>query len=264
MRMIHPAAWVGLFLNVILAFMFFQALATMDLSTMEAAHREAWWELQDFILGTIRPFYMTLLLLQAAALFLLLHRKPFALPLAFISGLLTVPVGFVYLMGCLLTHYQLKYAYFPPVPPTLIGSVGARHIFPSGAARKMRLLTISASAAFAVLFLLGSYNLAATFFALSWVGLYCAMRAAKNHALVLYDDGLTLTPGLLSPALWLPYANITLATLYDNASIEFEVSAPGGPPQFLVWPLRTLDPAQSREAIEELGAALHARGVPLQ
>jgi hypothetical protein len=260
MRMIHPAAWVGLLLNAVLAFIFFHALEVMDLATLEAAQREAWGELKTFILDTVRPLYLMLLLMQTVALVLMVYRAPFALPLAFIGGLLTIPVGFVYLLGSLLTHYQIRYADFVVAPE---GHAGAYHIFPAFAVKRMRILTSASFIAFGMLFIMQNLQMAASFLALALVGLYSVLRAGKNHALALYNEGLTLTPGVLAPTLMLPYSNITLATLHENDVIQFEVSTPGGS-RSLVWPLHTVAPGQRREAIEELGAALDARGVPLQ
>jgi len=260
MRMIHPAAWVGLLLNAVLAFIFFHALEVMDLATLEAAQREAWGEFKTFILDTVRPLYLMLLLMQTVALVLMVYRAPFALPLAFIGGLLTIPIGFVYMLGSLLTYYRIKYADFAAAPA---GDAGARHIFPSFTLKKMQVFAGANFAAFALLLLLGSFNIAVTFLALTLVGLYCTLRAGRNHALVLYNDSLTLTPGLLSPKLLLPYSHITLAILRENETIQFEVNTPGGL-RSLIWPLLTVDPTQRRQAIEELGAALDARGVPLE
>jgi len=260
MRMIHPAAWAGLLLNAALAFMLFHALEVMDLSTLEVAQQEAWEELRVLILETVRPFYLTLLLMQAVALFLIVRRAPFALPVAFIGGLLTIPLGFVYLLGSLLTYYRIKYADFAEAPA---GYAGARYIFPSFILKKMRIFAGASFAVFVALLLLDSFNLSVSFLALTLVGLYCTLRAGKNHALALYDDSLTLTPGLLAPKLLLPYSNITLATLRENETIQFEVNTPGGS-RSLIWPLLTVDPTQRRQAVEELGAALDARGVPLQ
>jgi len=259
MRMIHPAAWAGLLLNAVLAFMFFQAIAVMDLGTLEPAQQEAWGEMKAIILDTIRPIYLALLLMQAVALALIVHEAPFALPLAIIGGLLTIPVGFVYLLGSLLTHYQVRYADFAVAR---MGYAGAYHIFPASALKKIRILT-SASLIVFVLLMVPNIQMAASFLALAVVGLYCSLRAGKNHALALYNEGLTLTPTLLAPTVMLPYSSITLATLHENETIQFEVNTPGGP-RSLVWPLHTVDPEQRREAIEELGAALDARGVPLQ
>ena len=260
MRMIHPAAWVGFLLNAVLAFMFFHALAVMDLTALEPAQREAWDELAAFILETVRPFYTFLLLIQALALALMVRRLPFALPLAIISGLLTIPVGFVYLLGSLLTHYRIRYADFPEA---LDGYAGARQIFPAVIQKKMRVLAGAGFIAFGVLFMMQNINMAASFLALALVGMYCALRAGKNHALALFHGGLALSPGLLAPTVMLPYSSITLATLHENETIQFEVSTPNGP-RSLIWPLRTVDPEQRREAAIELGAALDAQGVPLQ
>ena len=260
MRMIHPAAWVGLFLNVALGFAFFQALESMDFSMLEGMQQEAWEELKVVILETVRPFYMALLLIQAVALFLIAFRLPLALPLAFIGGLLTVPVGFVYLLGSLLTHYRMKYIDFPQAPASY---AGARHIFPAFVSKKEQTLAGASFVVFAVLLLMGNLNMSATFFALAVISLYCSFRAGKNHALALYDDGLALAPGLLSPTLLLPYSSITLAILHQNETIQFEINTPAGP-RSLFWPLLTVAPEQRRDAIEELGAALDARGIPLQ
>lgn len=260
MRMIHPAAWVGLFLNAVLAFMLYQALEVTDDTLMDAASQEAWKEFSSFMLGTIRPVHLTLLLAQAVALGLMVLRVPFSLAVAFITAFLTIPGSFVYLLGCLLTHYRIQYAEFPVAPP---GDAGAWRIFPSFVFRKMLLFTAISFALCIILLALGDFSFSVTFFAAALVGLYCAYRAKVHPALSLYTTHCMLTVGLLAPRLLIPYDSVTLAILHDNESIQFEIRTPGGT-RTLVWPLLTVAPAQRRQAVEELGAALDAHGVPLQ
>jgi hypothetical protein len=54
-----------------------------------------------------------------------------------------------------------------------------------------------------------------------------------------------------------------MATLCDDESIHFQKKTPDGV-VVLVWSLRTVDPKERRNALEELGAALASHDVPLQ
>ena len=260
MRMIHPAAWGGLLLNGMLAFLLYHALENMDLSLMDAASQQAWGEFNQFMLETIRPFHLTLLLAQAAALFLMVLKVPFALFIAFVAASLTIPGSFVYLLGCLLTHYRIKYAEFHTAPP---GYIGARFCFPSFALRKMRVFTIISALAFMMLLLMGDYSVSATFFAVALVGLYCVFRAKANNALSLHEEYLTLTVGLFTPRLLIPYNSIRLATLHNYDVIQLDVETSSGTHP-VIWPLQAVEPRERRHAVEEMGAALDAHGVPLQ
>jgi hypothetical protein len=259
MRMIHPAAWFGLFLNAAFTFLFFQTIQNLDLAAFEGAQQDFWRELQAVMLE-MRSVYLAVLLAQAGALFLIVYRVSFAFVVALVSGVLTTPIGFVYLVGSMLTQYQVKYADFTSAP-AVYGR--ARQIVPAFVLKRRRLFTGSSIAAFALFVFMKNFNMAASFFALGLVGMYCAARAGKNHALALHDDGLTLSPGLFAPSLLLPYSSITLATLHENQSIQFDVNTPGGP-RSLVWSPFAVAPDQRREAVEELGAALDAHGVPLK
>jgi hypothetical protein len=89
------------------------------------------------------------------------------------------------------------------------------------------------------------------------------MRARRNHALALYDDYFTLPPGLLAPRILIPYSIVRLATLNDDQSVRFDLDMPKGLAR-LRWSLRNVAPGYRREALEELGAALSAHGVPLE
>ena len=260
MRMIHPAAWAGLLLNGMLAFLLYHALQNMDLSQMDAASQQAWNEFNQVMFDTVRPVHMTLLLAQAGALLLMVLNVPFALFVAFASASLTIPGSFVYLLGCLLTHYRIKYAEFFTAPP---GYAGALFCFPAHALKKMRVFTIASACAFVMLLLMGDYSIAATFFAVALVGLYCVFRAKANNALSLHEDYLTLTLGLFTPRLLIPYEAIQMATLYTNDSIQLDVETAAGR-RSVVWPLQSVEPGERLQAVEEMGAALHTHGVPLQ
>lgn len=260
MRIVHPIAWVGLFLNVALAFLLYNSLGGMDLAAMDEASRAAWEELSAILLHTVRPFHLALLLAQTAALGLMAMRVPFALGVAFIAAMLTIPGSFVYLLGCLLTHYRVKYADFAVAPA---GYRGARHIFPAFALRKMQVFSLVNFSAGLFLVWRGDYMVSFTFFALTLVGLYCLYRARAIHALSLHGDHCTLNPGLFAPRLRISYADVELATLFENETIQFTIRTPDGR-RSLLWPLQTVRPEQRRQAVEELGAELDACGVPLQ
>lgn len=271
MRFVHPAAWVGLLINLALAVLLYNGLEVMDLSGFEPEDREAWTAFIGFMLGTIRPFHYAMLLGQAAALLLIVLRAPFALPLALFTAALTIPGSFIYVIGALLTYYRFKYAGFASAP--LSHPEGGRR-FRSASLRKMYIFSTINGAASIILLVMGDLNFSVTFFGLVLVGLYCARRANKNSPLCLYRDSFTVSPGVLTPILHIPYADVETATLRDDKCIEFEIH-PGGNLAFgeqrqeaaaqrLVWSVLTVEPEQRRQAVEELGAALEAHSVPLR
>ena len=260
MRSIHPAAWAGIFLQLAFALVTFSALANADLSMFEPQDRQSMEEYIRVLLEVGRPLFLGFLAAQAGALLLMAYRVPFGLGIAMITGFLSLPISLIYLVGCLLTHYRIRYSDYPIAPKDYSG---ARFIFRS-LARKRMMVFMGAGFAFCMAFMvMGIVNMAATFLAVGLAGAYCAHRAASHHALSIHKDYITVSPGLFADRLLLPYAIIRMATLNENNTITFEVDTLQGS-KSLVWSLLIVEPAQRRQAIEELGAALDAHGVPLQ
>lgn len=264
MKSIHPAAWIGLLLNFFLSWVLFSALLGMDATALEGDER-ALVEALIEAATAIKPLYYSMLAAQAVALGCIVSGLAFGLPLAVISGFLMLPASLVYLIGCALSHYRIKFAMFSAAPP---GNQGAHFVFTSAALKKTRMLAIIllVSAAACLLLSLGAgYNMldvVLAFLGMSMAGAYCMARAQKNPALSLYDSHLTLNPALFAPRLFLPYADIHQATLLDNGSIRFEIDS-AKTRHILTWSLNAVAPEERRAALQELAAALTANGVAL-
>lgn len=259
MRLLHPAAWIGFILNCAALYAFFRALGTVDLSQFSQEER-ALIEMLLQGIESLRFFYYGVLVIQALALGLLATRAPFGLGLAVLGAILMLPGSLLYLIGCILSHFQAKYADFNPAP---VGYSDARFIYPSSTSKKMRTTAAVALGLSLMSLFLGWLNFGTICFGLALAALYFAIRSRKNHPLSLHDDYFTLTPGVFAPRILIPYASVRLATLRDDESIHFQVENSKGI-MILSWTLRSIEPEFRRSALEELGAALSAHGVPLE
>lgn len=256
---LHPAAWIGFFLNCLVAFLFVSALTGIDLSLFS--------EEEQAILGlvlekadAIRMIFFAVLAAQAIALGLLATRSPFGLVLAVLGALLMLPGSLFYLIGCLLTHYRNKLLDFAPAPPIY---AQARASFASAYAPKMRIISsVSIAVSFLAIYA-GWMNAAAICFGVSLAGLYFAVRTRKLPPLAVFDQYFTLTPGIFATGVLVPYNSVKLATLKPDQSITFQVETEKGA-RALVWSLQSVIAAERREALEELGKALSSHGVPLE
>jgi hypothetical protein len=259
MRLLHPAAWIGVIFNCAAMFLVFWAFNTLDASMLAPDERqmiEGLLQELDFL----RNFYFGLLAAQAVALGMLAYRVPYGLALALLSGLLMLPGSLLYMVGCALTHYQGKFANFDQAPA---GFQDALFVFPAAAARPMRIFTAAALGGSVLAIAMSWMTLGPVLFGVSLAGLYFSIRARKNQALSLHRDYFTLPPALLAPRIRIHYSDVTLATLNDDESIIFDLDGPKGKAR-LGWSLRNVAPESRRQALEELGAALSAHGVRLE
>jgi hypothetical protein len=259
MRLVHPAALVGLLLNFARVWMLFSNMENIVASQLSDQDPEI-LEAVISMLPTVRMLFIGLLLFQALALGLIATGVGFGSVLALVAGFFMLPESIIYCIGALLSRDRVKYAAFAEASPDC---AKARLIFRSQD-RKKCFFFAGASLVLFVLFLLAGWeDQSVVFFGLALAGLFLALRATRYHALALHDDYFTLTPGIFSRRLLLPYSSVSLATLFDNESIHFQVQRPEGT-AVLAWSLRTVVPEERRAALEELGAVLSEHGVPLQ
>lgn len=259
MRFIHPAALVGLFLNLALGLMFFSVMASVDLSALSDQDQDTLEAVLE-VLETVKTFYFVLLGLQALALGLIASRIRFGIHLALVAAFFMLPGSLVYGIGAMFSQDRVKYADVAIAPAKY---TGAHYIFRAYATKKMYLFTGISTAFFLFMVMAGWGDVSLIFFGFALAGLYFAVRSAKHHALTLHDDYFTLSPGIFSRRLLVPYSSVGLATLFDDETIRFSFPL-GSCPAILMWSLRTVDPKERRFALEELGAALAAHGVQLQ
>lgn len=261
MRYIHPAALIGLFLNVALGLGFFLEAGHLDLKDLGLNDMQMQNAVQHFI-ELLRVMYVGMLALQALALGMLVSRISAGVWLAGFATLFLLPVSLVYFIGILLTHNRIKYGpfTFAGAPATMARPHMA---FAAYARKKLALFSGINALLFLFLFTQGSVNPSLIFLGLALAGLALVLRCAKFHALALYDDHFTLLPGALAFPLRIPYDSVRIATLLADQSIQFQMDAPGGV-RLLTWSLSGIDPRERRQALEELGAALAAQNVPLQ
>lgn len=259
MRNVHPAAIIGVLINFALAQMLFATLAGFDLSMLRPEDQEAMNAIIE-ALYAIRPVYYGLLVLQAVALAMIVLRVRFGLALASLAAFFMLPGSLIYIIGCALTFHRLHYGFFAFAPNNPYRD--AIFVYPSAWASKARIATGVSILLSLVALLLGYYDIAVILFGISIAAFYCALRAARHHALALLSEGFVLVPALFAPRLAIAYRSVQEATLH-NDSILFDIETPNGPAR-LAWSLRNLEPRDRGTAIEELGAALAARHVSLR
>lgn len=258
MRNIHPAAWAGLFLNFGMVYLLYSAIVGMDLSIFEGQDREILETLVRAV-DEARPMLYAILAGQAVALGLIAMGMAAGVILAAASGFFLLPGSMVYLIGCALSYYRVKYADFIQAPP---GYADAHFVFRSMGLSRTRIMTGALLLSALMLTLLGAFDMSLVLLGMGLGGVYCTVRAAKNQALSLHDDHLTISPAIFAARILIPYAAVRKAALLDDESITFEVETAAGVKE-LNWNLRAVAPQERRAALEELGAALTANNVPL-
>jgi hypothetical protein len=257
MRYIHPAAWAGLILNGTLIFAMFSMLADLqgltpsEINGVDPVFLEA--------LGLLQPIAFLLLALQAAAVGLIASRFKAGIVLAAVVGAFMLPAGFVYLIGCMLSHYRVKYAAFT----SSAAYSQAQVVFPSAAAATLPYLAAAGFALVALCIAAKELNMGIMLLGLSLTGLYLSMRARKFYALSLHQSCFTVTPGLFVDPLEILYSTVQTATLNDDESIRFTIETKPDKTLVLVWSLQRVEKKSRREALENLGNALAAHHVPL-
>jgi hypothetical protein len=209
------------------------------------------------MLGAILPLFTGLLAMQAVSLGLIVVKNRFGILAAAVSGGMMMPLGLIYVAGCLLTHYAVKYAPFEHAPQ---GSRG--EAFPSSRTRALRVI----SGAGILLGLFGLLTQGWPFFGLflgiGCLALYMSLRIAANPPLGMLPDALALAPSMFADRLRLPYKDIRKATLLDDHTIRFTVETPSGERE-LDWSLNLVMPSRRRTAFERLIAVLDGAGVPM-
>ena len=257
MRYIHPAAWAGLLLNALVIFGAYASLDSLSPSEVPGLDPQ-YFEAMQLALQVARPVLLLLLLIQALALGLIASRFTAGLVLAVFGSFFIMPVGLVYLIGCIYSHYRWKFADFA----VSTGYGGAMSVFRSSSAATMPYLAVGGLALAVLCFAFRLVNPGGMFLGLGAVGLHFTSRAKKLYPLSIHQDYFTLMPGLFIGPLVIPYSSVRSATLYDDESIRFEVETNGGT-AMLSWSLLRVEVRQRRAALEGLGTALAEHHVPL-
>ncbi|MDR0826645.1 MAG: hypothetical protein LBN33_02040 [Desulfovibrio sp.] len=273
MRNIHPAAWVGLFLNLLMGWMLFSGLSSVDLNAFPGEEREV---IESFVQTAlaVRPIFMGLLVVQAIALALISTGSKLGLPLSMIAGLLTLPGSIIYMLGSAMSNCRVRYADFRPAPS---GHAGALYVFPAAALKKARVWTLALIVGTLAAMWMGSYDAMIISGGMVLAGAYCMWRAAKNNALGLHERHFVLSPAFFAQPLLIFYDRVLEARLVEGkegsgplgalragggAKIRFRVETGAGT-RDLDWPLSQLFPKDVAPALRELGDALTLHNVPL-
>ncbi len=252
LRLVHPAAWGGLLLHCVFVVLMYMLkdIPRADLSAEETA-------MLDLFAAAI-PFLQGIIAVQCVALWLIISGSRLGVIAAVVSGCLTIPAGFIYIVGCLFTYHAVRFAPFERALRLAPGRA-----FPSAFVAPLFAAAVGCLFGAVLCFFLSQpASFVALFLSAGFLALYLSRRVSANPPLALGRDGLTLTPAIFSERLRLPYASISKATLLDNQSILFTVRTPYGQKE-LVWPLASVRADSRREAFDALGEALEAAAVPM-
>lgn len=254
MKILHPAAIGGLLLNALIVF-----LVIMGANSVDPADLGMDSQMFADLMGALRPILILLLLTQGTALLLLTRGMLLGLIMGCVAGAFMLPIGLVFILGCVLSYYNVKYQDFA-TPKA--GYQGARRVFRSGLAFPFWM----ASAGCGLLMLTTSYtgfaNLSVSFCGFALGLAYLAFRVSALAPLALFQDYFTITPSPVARRIALPYEHMLRATLYDNGGIQFDVQTPRGE-RSLVWSLNLVRKEERRDALEALGKTLAEHNVPL-
>lgn len=249
----HPAAVGGFIANLFLTAMFHQgiqhpeALASLPAGiTPEQAQimaRVMWW-----VMG-----------FQAAALVLIMFRQRAAIPIAVITGILMLPIGFFFLAGCLLSQANWVYAPFAEAGKDEGRALAA---YPFFMAKGLSVTVIFLSTAGALLLL--TVNPMLGFFLIS-CGAFCMYlggRLRHRFVLALYDGFFTYTGGLFAKTIKIPYAGVRTGSLLAEDKVGLEVMIHDQPAP-LVVSVANIRREDRRAALDALGRMLVRFNVPL-
>ncbi len=253
-RMIHPAAGVGLLINAFLVGMLTWLLSQPELLLLPADEAAVFAVIQSFL-----PILVGCVLAQAVALALIVNGQRVGLMLACAAGFFLCPASLIYLTGCFFSYWAVKSADFERAASDFSD---AEAVFPSANTKKYSLASCPLCIFSLGMWFTGMTSLAGLFLGVGCVILYLAYNAHRNPALTLHPSHMTIVPSVLSPRLHVAYAKITKATLIEKQCILFTVETPQGL-RNLRWPILTVEETRRREAFEKLTVALTKFHVPL-
>jgi hypothetical protein len=271
MRIVHPAAWLGLCINL-----FFVAALVFSINHLPVEEFEKLFgeiDRGEFISLMQRMLFL-LVSLQALALFLfdikafvnvlvrtpsLLFLRRMALALALFAGFFMLPCSAAYMLGVALTYANIELALFEDaynLAPT------AGEAFPSSRIRNMRLAGYGCFAVAAMTAAVGMLEVTLFGIAAGGVLIWLAKRVYRRPPLVVHQDGLALMSTAMSKYIFLPYADMVSATLRDNATICFSMRV-GNMDREYVWPLAAIESRFRQQAVELVADTLAENHVEL-
>ena len=255
MRFVHPVAIVGLLINAGLLWFLVSATSSLDISTLSAYEQELL-----YMVESLKPFLLILAGLQVLALVMLEYRTPGAMILAFITAFFTMPIGIVYLLGCLFTQNNVRFADFIQQKTKL---AKPRASFASSQTKGLAIVGAIGVGAGIIFMMRGYMDFASVGICSGLAMLYMSSRTVYMPPLSFYDDHLVVVPILTANPIVLPYASIQKATLLADERVVFTVSTEAGEKQ-LQWRLTFVHQSLRKEALKLLADVLRAHHVTLE
>ncbi len=256
MKFIHPLAIVGLITNASILWFLFSAISNADMSALSAEEQEVL-----YMVSSIKSFLAIVVIMQVVALLMLEFRAPGGLILAFIAAFFTMPIGIIYLLGCLFTQNNVRFSIFmQQKTPTITKS---RAKFPSSQTKSLGITAAICIGLGVLAYLNQMVDFAAVGICSGLAVLYMTKRTISMPPLVFYDDYLAVVPVVTANPVILPYKDIQKATLLPDESIIFTVTTPNGN-KSLHWKLVQVEKQRRREALELMADVLRAHHVVLE
>ncbi|MFD0707519.1 hypothetical protein [Photorhabdus akhurstii] len=191
MKKLSMVMWLGLIINLIAVGGFFYYLQLQQASPNGLDYQEQ---------EALKEFYpiaqliaIAIAIQMVSVLFLFVHKK-LALFLAMLSGLITLPLGCVYIIGFLMSYNNLRFAELP-----LFNSVNTKQLSPYLHFRQERfyivavILGVAAVVQFSI-----TASMAILLVVAAIVSAFNGIRLTNRPVLGIYGDQLVITPSLFS------------------------------------------------------------------
>ncbi|MBS9435506.1 hypothetical protein [Photorhabdus hainanensis] len=191
MKKLSMVMWLGLIINLIAVGGFFYYLQLQQASPNGLDYQEQ---------EALKEFYpiaqliaIAIAIQMVSVLFLFVHKK-LALFLAMLSGLVTLPLGCVYIIGFLMSYNNLRFAELP-----LFNSVNTKQLSPYLHFRQERfyivavILGVAAVVQFSI-----TASMAILLVVAAIVSAFNGIRLTNRPVLGIYGDQLVITPSLFS------------------------------------------------------------------
>lgn len=249
----HPAAVFGFLACVAVALVFQQGLK--DPATIEA--------LSEIMTAEeavqIAKMFWWIIAFQGLGLVLVALRSPLGLIVAIGSGFFMLPLGFVYIAGCLLSHNAAIYEPFAGTLPNE-GRPLAAYLFQNekNLSTSVMVLSIAGAAIFFMMDpLMGLLLIGAGTFCL-----FIVKRIRGRFVLALYDSFFTYMGGFFAKDIKVPYSAVRAGSLISEDKVRLEVGM-GDRVVPLVVAARAIRQDDRRPALDALGRMLLHYNVPL-
>lgn len=191
------------------------------------------------------PIIRAALILQGVSIILLWAGFPGAILLAYAGGLVMIPVGLIFIEGCLVTHQRGRYKWLNADLP---GPDDYGLTYSNTSPENNPHVGLGVVLTGVLFYMLGVTSAIGTFLVV--IGIILAARGKRLQSrpvLGLYDDFFVVTPNIWADAYSIPYGSVRAYQL-KNKKVNLLVEDAKGKEHELVIPLRRIHPEDREDA----------------